>query len=63
MRIWYAMRPAWGRTADQFTVSVNVVEAVILEFALSVPTTVIVYVPGEVESLVTVTVAVPVAEV
>ena len=42
--------------------SVNVVEAVILEFALSAPVTVIVYVPGAVDALVTVTVAVPVAE-
>lgn len=56
------MRPGWGRTVDQFTVSVNVVEAVILEFALSVPVTVIVYVPGVVDALATVTEAVPVAE-
>lgn len=55
-------RPAWGRTGDQFTVSVKVVEAVILEFTLSVPVTVMVYVPGAVAALVTVTVAVPVAE-
>lgn len=40
----------------------KVVEAAILEFALSVPVTVTVYVPGAVAALLTVTGAVPVAE-
>lgn len=59
---WQDMTDTRKRAGGQFTVSVNVVEAVILEFALSVPVTVMVYVPVGVAALVTVAVAVPVAE-
>ena len=51
-----------GGRAGQFTVSVKVVEAAILGFELSVAVTVMEYAPGEVAALLTVTVAVAVAE-
>jgi hypothetical protein len=57
----YATCPARGRTVHQLTVSVKVVEASMPEFELSVPVTVMVYVPALVVEPVTMTVAVPVA--
>ena len=48
--------------ADQFTVSVKVVDAVVCAASLPVPVTVTVYAPAVVPALLTVTLAVPLAE-